>query len=341
MESFQFRESYYLYLLLAILPLGWLLSFLLERRRQALITLMGETVINKANKLNKYYKIRAILLFLVMILSIVALARPQWGKTKKVVETKGIDTIIAIDVSLSMLASDEAPSRLARSRRLAIDLMDSLVENRIGVIAFAGNNVGVMPLTLDKVALEGFIDSLDVQLASSNSGTSIEQAISQATESLKNAGKDLRVLILVSDGEEQSDDPESAVRKAAQQAAENGIIILTVGVGSATGSKIPLESIGKPGFKLDQDGKEVITSLQENLLQIAAETSAGIYLHTQPDSSEVKKITEFINKFSKGEVRSLAIEDREEKFQYFLALALLLILGDFFLSALLLKKFQS
>jgi Ca-activated chloride channel family protein len=237
-----------------------------------------------------------------------------------------------------MLANDEATSRLDRARRLSIDLMDSLVDNRIGIIAFAGSNVGVMPLTSDKVALEAFIDSLDVQLASNNSGTSIEKAIEQATESLKTAGKDLRLLVLISDGEEQTDDPESSVKASAQKAAENGIIILSVGIGSLKGSKIPLEAIGKPGFKLDQDGKEVITKLQENLLQLAADTTAGIYLHTQPDGSEVKEITKFVEKFGKGEVQSLAIEDREEKYQYFLALAILLIVIDLFLMPFVLKN---
>lgn len=338
MESFQFRESYYLYLLIGILPLGYFCHTLLERRKNALIALMGETINLRANKLNKYYRIRAGLIIFALVLSITALARPQWGKAQKVFETKGIDTIIAIDVSLSMLANDEATSRLDRARRLSIDLMDSLVDNRIGIIAFAGSNVGVMPLTSDKVALETFIDSLDVQLASNNSGTSIEKAIEQATESLKTAGKDLRLLVLISDGEEQTDDPESSVKASAQKAAENGIIILSVGIGSLKGSKIPLEAIGKPGFKLDQDGKEVITKLQENLLQLAADTTAGIYLHTQPDGSEVKEITKFVEKFGKGEVQSLAIEDREEKYQYFLALAILLIVIDLFLMPFVLKN---
>ncbi len=338
MEGFQFRDSYYLYLLLAILPLGWLCYFLIERRKQALINLMGETMTSKANRLNRFYRFRATLVLLAIVLAIVALARPQWGKTQKIVETKGVDIIIAVDVSLSMLATDEAPSRLARARRLCTDLMDSLVESRIGIIAFAGNNVGLMPLTLDKVALETFIDSLDVQLATSNSSTLIEQAISQATQSLNSAGKDARVLVLISDGEEQTDDPVAAVRKASREAAESGIIILTVGVGSQKGSKIPLDLIGKTGFKLDQDGKEVLTQLQENLLQVAAETTAGVYLHVQPDASEVKEIAGFIDKLNKGEVRSLALEEREDRFQYFLALAGLLILVDLFLAPYLLKR---
>lgn len=338
MEGFQFREIYYLYLLSLLLPLGWFCLFLLKRRRQALIALMGENILNKANKLDKYYKLRAILLLFVVFLGIIALARPQWGKSQKIIESKGVDIIIAIDVSLSMLANDESPDRLARARRLAIDLIDSLADNRIGIIAFAGNNVGLMPLTSDKAALETFVDTLDTQFASDNSGTSLEKAISQATQSLKTAGKDARVLILISDGEEQTENPETIVRETASLAAENSIIILSVGVGNTTGSKIPLQAIGKPGFKLDQDGKEVITKLQENLLKIAADTTAGLYFHTQIDGSEVKEITEFIGKFGKGEIKSLAIEDREEKFQYPLALAVILMLGDLFLAPLILKK---
>lgn len=332
MQDFHFRYSHYLYLLFAILPLSYLFYWLIERRKKALISLMGMNLENRAIGLTKYYQLRAALILLAISFSIIALARPQWGKVQTVVQTKGADVIIAVDISLSMLASDEAPSRLARSRRLCTDLVEALSGDRIGIIAFAGSNAGLMPLTLDKIALQTFIDSLGAQLAE-NSGTSIEQAINRATESLKNAGRQSKVLIIISDGEEQSDNPESAIRQAAQQAAENGIVILTVGVGSLEGTTIPLNNIGKVGLKKDLEGKTVITKLQENLLQLASETTSGNYLHVQPNSSEVKEITNFIGKLNRGEISSFTLQEREERFQYFLAIAAILVLADLFLSA--------
>ncbi|MFY9227511.1 MAG: VWA domain-containing protein [Blastocatellia bacterium] len=330
MLDFQFRESQYLYLLIVLLPLGWLFYWLIERRRTALISLMGDAAINRAKRLTFYYRFRASLALLAMVFIIIALARPQWGQSQKRIEVKGADVILAIDVSLSMLASDEPPSRLARARRLCIDLIEQLAGNRIGVIAFAGNNAALMPLTLDKGALEAFIDAIDVQIAN-NSTTAIEQAISQATKSLTLAGKSAKVLIIISDGEQQSDDPESTISQAAKEAANNAIFILSVGVGSTQGSKIPLDAIGKTGFKLDQENRPVITKLQENLLQIAASETGGNYLHVEANASEVKEITSFIEKLNKGEITSFVLQDREEKFQYFLAIAALLVLGDLFL----------
>lgn len=330
MLDFQLRESQYLYLLVALLPLAWLFYWLIERRKAALISLMGDAAIDRAKRLTFYYRFRAILALLAMVFIIIALARPQWGETKRRVEIKGADIILAIDVSLSMLASDEPPSRLARARRLCIDLIEQLAGNRIGIIAFAGNNAALMPLTLDKSALETFIDALDIQITN-NSTTAIEQAISQATKSLTLAGKAAKVLIIISDGEQQSDDPESAISQAAKQAANNGIFILSVGVGSIEGSKIPLDAIGKVGFKLDQENRPVITKLQENLLQLAANETGGNYWHVEANASEVKEITSFIEKLNKGEITSFVLQEREEKFQYFLALATLLVLGDLFL----------
>jgi Ca-activated chloride channel family protein len=332
MLDLHFRHSNYLYLLLAILPVAYLFYWLIEQRKKALLALMGAKLETRAIRLTKYYQLRAALVLFVIGLSIIALARPQWGKTQTTIQIKGADVIIAVDISLSMLAADESPSRLARSRRLCTDLVESLSGNRIGIIAFAGTNSGLMPLTLDKLALESFIDSLNAQLAE-NSSTSIGQAISQATESLKSAGKQSKVLIIISDGEDQSDNPETAIRQAAQQAAENGIVILTVGVGSTEGSTISLNNIGKPGLKKDSEGKTVITKLQENLLQIASETTSGNYLHLQPNSSEVKEITDFIGKLNRGEISSFTLQEREERFQYFLAIAVIFVLADLLLSA--------
>src|SRR5205809_848897 len=146
LTGFQFRYAYYLYLLLMILPVGALFYWLIERRGRQLVRLMGGHTLSSVRKIVVYYRLRAAILLLAAALAIMAMARPQWGQYQDIVQTKGIDLIIAVDVSLSMLADDESPSRLARARRLSADLVDRLHEDRIGLIAFAGSSAALMPL---------------------------------------------------------------------------------------------------------------------------------------------------------------------------------------------------
>jgi Ca-activated chloride channel homolog len=327
LSDFQFRHPQYLYLLFMLLPLGMLFYWLIERRRQQLARLLGKQAADGIGRIVKYYRLRAILFLIAIAFAVAAMARPQWGQYQEEVQTKGIDVIIAVDVSLSMLADDESPSRLARARRLSTDLVERLQNNRIGLIGFAGSGTALMPLTLDTAALKTFIDALDPRIVD-HPGSSIVEAIERATQSFKAVGKQSRLLIVISDGEEQDEEPIDSVREAAAEASENGIMVVTIGVGTTKGSNIPLDGVGASGFKYDSDGKLVVTRLEEPVLQIAAETTGGIYLRAQPDGREAILVSNFIERLSKGEFSDRVKRDREERYQYPLAAAILLLLTD-------------
>jgi Ca-activated chloride channel homolog len=326
-SSFQFRYPHYLYLLLMLVPVGMLFYWLIERRRQQLVRFMGRQVEQFVGRTIGYYRLRAGILLLAVAMGIVAMARPQWGRYQDNVATRGIDVIIAVDVSLSMLSDDESPSRLARARRLSADLVDRLRENRIGLIAFAGSSAALMPLTLDTAALKTFIDALDPRVVD-DPGSSIVQAIRRATQSFKSVGRQSRVMILISDGEDQSDEPLDNVRSAAAEAGDNGVLIISIGIGTTKGSTIPLDGVGASGFKHDSEGKLVQSKLEEAVLQTAAETSRGIYLRAQPDGEEATLVSTFVDRLSKGEFSDRLTRDREERYQYPLAAAMALLLVD-------------
>lgn len=327
LEGFHFRHAYYLYMLTMLVPLAMLFYWLIEQRRRQLVRLMGAQAQARAARTVSYHRVRALLLLGAVAMGVVALARPQWGRYQDSVQSRGIDVIIAIDVSLSMLAEDELPSRLARAKRLGADLIERLRDNRIGLIAFAGSGAALMPLTLDTAALKSFLDPLDCR-AVGDTSTSLVQAINRANESFKSVGRQSRLLIVISDGEDQAENAVDAVRAASMEASNNGVMILSVGVGTASGGMIPLASLGASGFKLDNEGKPVVTRLDEAVLQTAAEMTRGIYLHTQPDGGEVAVITSLVERLEKGDLRDVLRRDREERFQYPLAIAILLLLAD-------------
>lgn len=323
MDGFQFRYPQYLYLLLLLPPVAIGLHLLIERRRTAINRFLG----GRADSVVDRYRLRASLLLAVLLCLLLALARPQWGQSEEFVQMRGIDIIIAVDVSLSMLADDELPSRLDRSRRLAADLIERLGSNRVGLIAFAGSSTGLMPLTLDTSALRSFVDELSVR-AVDTPGTSISGAIRRAVGSLKQVGRSSRVLIIISDGEDQDDAPQRAVSLAAVEAVEHSVTIITVGVGTEHGSTIPLDAVDSLGVKRDADGNVVTTKLEEATLKAAAETTGGIYLRADPQGAEVEQIATFIERMEKGDLEGRVKRDRRDRYQYPLGLALVLLLTE-------------
>ncbi|MBL8150784.1 MAG: VWA domain-containing protein [Blastocatellia bacterium] len=337
-SGFQFRYPYYLLLLTTLIPLAALLYWLIERRKRQLVEFFGKKVEKQASQINRYYLLRGLIILAATALCITALARPQWGETQELVKTKGIDVIIAVDVSLSMLADDEYPSRLERAKRLAIDLLSNLSNNRVGLIGFAGSSTAVMPLTVDTAALESFLDDLDVRTADLP-GTAIAQTIERATRSFQSVGRQSRLLIIISDGEEQSEQPVAEVAEAAEQAAEQGVTIVTLGIGTEQGSNIPLDAIGAIGLKQDADGNIVTTKLDETVLRTAAELTQGLYLKADPEGEEVAEVVKFLDKLRKGELQTKLVKDRQERYQYPILIATLLILFESFI--LVNKKLRS
>ncbi|MDZ7370677.1 MAG: VWA domain-containing protein [candidate division KSB1 bacterium] len=260
--------------------------------------------------------------FLVMIL---ALARPQIGTKIEEVKREGVDIIVAIDVSHSMLARDVQPSRLQKAKHEVETFMNRLRGDRIGLIAFSGVAFVQCPLTLDYGAAKMFLDVIDTDLIPVP-GTAIGKAIQKAIETFDQRERKHKVLVLITDGE----DHEGDVMKMVAEAERQGIVIYCVGVGTPRGEPIPLSDM--PGaFKKDRKGEVVLSRLDEVTLEKIALQTGGKYYRASTAEDELEKIYDEIAKMEKKELGSLQFTQFEDRFQYLLAVVLLLLLIEFVL----------
>lgn len=266
--------------------------------------------------------IKMTIITIALALSLLALSRPQWGFECEETKRMGLDILIAIDVSKSMLATDVRPNRLERSKFAVKDLIKKLNGDRIGLIAFAGTAFLQCPLTID---YNGFALALDDLTTATipRPGTSITSAINEAMDVLKAQDKKFRVLVIITDGE----DLEGDVVAAAKQAAEMGIKIYCIGVGTTEGELIPvIGDQGERGYLADKKGNVVKSRLNEPLLkQISIETGGSYVRATQAEFGLVLLYDKSISKLEKRDIESKMKKHYQERFQYFLAFAIFLI----------------
>jgi len=222
-------------------------------------------------------KVRAAGLILAVICLILALARPQWGVVWEEVKRRGLDIVLAIDTSKSMLAEDIAPNRLTRAKLAALELMQQARSDRLGLVAFAGNAFLQCPLTTDDAAFRQGVESLDVTTIPEG-GTALASAIETALTAFKE-GENYKVLVLLTDGE----DHDSGAVEAAQKAAQAGLQIFTIGVGSKEGSMVKIKDAkGNSEWIRDEQGQAIRSRLDPDLLErIARTTEKGVYLPLQ------------------------------------------------------------
>ena len=272
----------------AILPLFILLYFRAERVSAAKLRefvsprLLGAL----AGNVNRTRRaIRFALVLLVICLAIVALAKPRWGYTYEDVKRHGLDLLIVVDTSRSMLSNDVAPNRLQRVKLAAQDLVNELQGDRVGLIAFAGRAFLQAPLTIDYDAAVESINDLDTKTIPEG-GTNISEAINLAAQTFGKSATGNRALIIFTDGEELSGD---AV-KAAKSAADAGVRIFTVGVGTPQGSLIPLEGADGTSFVKDAKGQIVKSKLDEERLRQVAEATGGMYLHLESGPQTMQQL---------------------------------------------------
>ncbi len=265
----------------------------------------------------------ALILFSVFFL-IFSLARPQIGTKIEEVKRKGIDILIAIDVSKSMMARDIKPSRLDKAKHEVEGLIRRLRGDRIGLIAFAGVPFVQCPLTLDYGAAKIFLDIMEPDLIPTP-GTAIGGAIQKAIETFDKTERKHKVLILITDGEDHKGD----ALKYAKEAEREGIIIYTVGIGSREGEPIPAKD--GTGFEKDRDGAVIITKLDELTLEKIALQTGGKYYRATSGEDELDKIYNDIARMEKKELGSLKFSQFEDRFQYFLAFALILLIVEYVL----------
>ena len=325
---FRIANPEYLYALVLIPALMLFYWYSRRQRRKALAQFGQKEIL--AVLMPNASSVRPAIKFTVLLLAlastIIAIARPQFGSQLKTVKREGIELIIALDVSNSMLAEDIQPNRLERSKRAISQLVDKLSDDKIGLIVFAGEAYTQLPITSDYVSAKLFLNSISPQIVPTQ-GTAIGAAIELGIKSFTPQFVGNKVIIVITDGENHEDDAASA----ATQAAEQGIIVHAIGMGLPKGALIPDFSNGQKGFKKDNKGNTIVTKLDEPMLQRIAQAGKGIYIRANNTQVGLNTLFSEVNKMEKTEMESQIYADYDEKFQYFLGLALFLILLDFIL----------
>ena len=321
----RFAHIYYLYGLLLIPVFIIIFSVMLRWEKKALnrfgdIAIISQLIpdVSKGRLVLKFFLIMLAYAFLV-----IGIANLQIGSKLEKVERKGIDLMIAIDVSNSMLSQDIKPSRLARAKQAVSKLIDNLKGDRIGIIVFAGKAYMQLPITTDYAAAKLFLSTINTEIVPTQ-GTAIGDAIQLAVGSFDDNNHS-KAVIIITDGENHEGD----VVAAAKQAAEKGIHIYTIGMGLPEGGPIPVfQGNNKVGYKKDRQGNTIVTKLNETMLQQIAAAGQGIYIRASNASAGLSKIFDEINKLNKTELESMMFSDYEDRFQYFLAIGLIFLILD-------------
>ncbi len=272
--------------------------------------------------------VKATLVVLGILFMAMALVRPQIGTRLEEVKREGVDIIVAVDVSTSMLAEDIKPSRLAKAKHEISMFVDLLQGDRLGLVAFAGNAFVQCPLTLDYGAAKTFLDIMDPSLIP-EPGTNLTAAISTAMKSFESKERKYKVLVLITDGEDHGED----VLTVAEAASRDGIVIYTVGIGSPKGVPIPVyDGRGKKEFKKDRKGEVVLTKLDQITLEKIALSTGGKYYQSVTGETKLGAIYEEIAKMEKKELAAMKFAQYEDRFQYFIFLAIAFLVAEFVLS---------
>lgn len=258
-----------------------------------------------------------------------ALTRLQFGTHLEMLKREGIDLVVALDVSNSMLARDMKPTRLEKARQEIQGIMKRLKGDRIGLVAFAGEAYIQCPLTLDYTAAEFLLGAMD-QNAVTVQGTSLASAIAMATRCFEEKERQHKVLLLLTDGE----DHDRGAEDAAEEARREGVKIFTVGIGNPAGEPIPMHDRAgnQVGFKKDEEGNVIVTQLNEEVLQKVALATGGKYYHATAGEMELDRIFAEIGEMEKKELEGTLVTRYDDRFQWPLLFAMLLVVGEFFVS---------
>lgn len=327
----RFAEPNFLWALFS-LPLFLLLFVYAYHRRKKLAARFASISMfpKIATSLSPFRRaIKASLLLLGIAFLILALARPQWGRQMEHIERKGLDIVLMQDVSLSMLAEDVKPNRLVRSRHEISAFLDTLSGDRVGLVAFSGEAQTMVPLTLDYGTVQLVLRDLEPGWLMP--GTDLSAAIDKGLQMFRRSKVPSKyaVMVLMSDGEEQD---AKAVEKA-KEAAEAGIRIYTVGIGSKEGVPIPEPSKnGEVAYHKDRFGNIVTTHLEESTLQEIANITGARYFYASPGEFQLQKVLSEIQNMEKRDTSSDQVENYQDRYQIFLAIAALLFLMEALLS---------
>ena len=265
------------------------------------------------------------ILMFALALLIVAVARPQYGQKEKSVKRQGCEVMVALDISNSMLAEDVSPNRLDRAKQMLSKMMDGMVDDKVGLIVFAGEAFTQLPITCDYVSAKMFLNTISPSLIATQ-GTAIGAALQRAIVSFGEQESDAgRAIILITDGENHEDDAIAAANKA----RELGIKVLVVGIGKPEGSPIP-----KPGtndyFK-NRSGQVVVSRLNEEMCQQIAQAGQGIYVRCDNTNTALRSLQKELEEVATAELETTVYADYNEQYQSFVLVALLLLVVEFFI----------
>lgn len=329
LPGFRFQHPEILWLLLVI-PVLILVYFInMAIKNQAIKRFSDRNLV--ANLIPDFSSgkpfIRFIIYHLAIAFFIIGLANPQMGSKIAEGKQEGIDIMIALDVSNSMLAEDFKPNRLLRSKMAIEKLVNRLGGDRVGIIVFAGSAYVQLPITTDYSAAKLFLGNIDNNIVPVQ-GTAIGAAIELAMESFNTEDETSKTIIVITDGENHEDD---AIQMA-KNAAEKGIVVNTIGMGSIQGAPIPIYRNGKQvDFKKTRSGETVITKLNEKMLRDIAKAGDGIFVRASQQDVGLGILLENLNQMQKKEFGTVVYTDYESRFQYYIGLGLLLLLIDLLL----------
>lgn len=323
--SMRFAEPSFLWGLFTLPFFALLFYYAFYRRKKLAERFVSLSMLPKlSTSVSPWRRLAKVLILLLAIAFLfVALARPQWGHKLEHVERRGLDLVLLQDISLSMLAEDIKPNRLVRSRHEIASFLESLTGDRVGLVAFSGEAQVMVPLTLDYGTVQMMLRELEPGWLMP--GTNLEKAIRKGMDLFRNSGGagKYSVMVLMSDGEELED----AAVNAAKEAAEMGIRIYTVGIGSREGVPIPIKTKnGEVAYKKDMQGNIVTTRLEDGTLQEIASATGGLYFYASPSEFQLQKVLTEIATLEKKDQASDRFENYQDRYQIFLGIAALLFL---------------
>lgn len=306
---FRFADPDYLYLLI-LLPLVAVLYFYANYRRKKRIRQYGDPELLKElmPEVSIYRpSVKFWILWVSLGLAVLMLARLQFGTKLEKVKRSGIETIIALDISNSMLAEDVVPSRLEKAKSLISRLVSGFKDDKVGLIVFAGDAFTQLPITNDYISAKMFLESTSPSLISSQ-GTNIGEAIRLSMKSFTPQEKVGRAIVIITDGENH----EGGALEAAKEAASKGVKVFVLGIGSPEGAPIPFE--GTNDYRKDNEGNVIVTRLNEQMCREVAQAGNGVYIRVDNSSSAQSLLQKEVDKLTKSDLESTVYSDYNEQF---------------------------
>lgn len=323
---FRFASPQYLYLLLVLVALAAIHYYIIYKKKRQ-VKRFGDPELTKQLFLGVSRwrpELKFWLAMAALASFIVALARPQFGTRLDTRERVGIEAIIALDVSNSMLAEDVKPNRLEKAKMMVSNMVDGMKDDKIGLIVFAGQAFVQLPITSDYVSAKMFLETISPSMMSVQ-GTDVAEAINLSMRSFTQQEDVSRAIFVITDGE----DNEARGVEAAKQAASKGIRVYVLGIGNPGGAPIPIPGTGQ--YIIDDEGNTVISKLSEEMCREIATAGNGSYIYVDNSSSAQKKLSEQVDRLAKAKMESQIYSEYDEQFQGFILIGLVLLLLDVFL----------